>query len=394
MKAISARMAMLLSLSSFEEFYGGTLQLTCDEYLTSYRNDFSFMYARALAALGVEVTLYVPSWECKGLHPIEDLIRVRFLPIAPWFKLWERFRILGKTPVGRYAAQYANVKAFESPLLEALAEDRVDALYVQEYWTARFDYLARTIPLRVIGSDHGARRYRQLTLFKKTAFRAAYAVTSQTVDECEQVRDFGKEAVLLSNGVDIDFYTPSSSAVKAQTILTVGRLVDRQKRTSDLIRALPFLPEPWSLQIAGEGQDGAMLRELVGTLGLEKRVVFLGFVTDKAALREMYRTSGVFCLPSAYEGLPLVALEAMSCASAVVVTSIRAFESLVEDEVSGYKAPVGDPKRLAEAIAMAWQERERIGRAARGMVETKYSLRAMAHRLLRLIKDPDTLPTL
>jgi len=386
-KKHTERMAMLLSMHSFEDFYGEVMHLSRDQYLSSYRNDFSFMYAYALAELGVDVIIYLPSWVHRGLHRIEDRIFVRFLPISRWYEPWRRIQLLSKTPYLRYVSALANAKAFAGSLGKALLEDRINVLYVQEYWTARFDYLVKTVSVPVIGSDHGGKRRRQLTFFKKRAFCMASAITCQTQEECSDVRLFGGEPVLLTNGVDTSFYHPSDEVERRKTILIVARLTDRQKRISDLIRALQYVPEPWSLQIAGVGPDEEMLRALTEELGVGERVEFVGFVKDKAVIRDLYQRCGVYCMPSADEGLPLAVLEAMSCECSVVVTRIRAFEKLVQENETGTKVAVGQPKELAAAIAQAWDERERLGGAARRLVEDRYSLKTMAGRLLTLIHD-------
>jgi glycosyltransferase involved in cell wall biosynthesis len=383
--ATHERMAMLLSMSSFERFYGKVMHLTCEQYLSTYRNDFSFVYAHALAALEMDVIIYCPAWTCSGLHRLEEGIYVRFLAIADWYKLWDRYRSLSRTPIGRYISEYANAKAFRSSLMSGLLEDEVSVLYVQEYWTGRFDYLVRTVSRPIIGADHGGRRTRQLAFFKRKSFRLASAITCQTKDEVMQVRCFNKEARLLPNGVDVRFYSPLERGKRTQVVLIVARLADDQKRVSDLIMAMRYLPQPWSLQIAGSGPDEEKLRRLADELGVGQRIDFLGFIGDKTRLRELYRECGVFCMPSAYEGLPLAILEAMSCGCAVVVTSIRAFEGLVEHEQTGYKVPVEDPKQLAIAIERAWDQRERLGVAARKAVERNNSIEAIARSLRSLV---------
>jgi glycosyltransferase involved in cell wall biosynthesis len=374
-------MAILLSTASFEGFFGRVMQLTCEQYVRSYRHDFSFMYARALAALEIDIIIYIPAWNCRGLHQLDDRIYVRFLPLANWYKPWEAFPILGRTPIGRYLSQHANVKAFEGPLTKALVEDKVGVLYIQEYWTARFDHLARTAPVPTIGADQGGRKHRQLTFRKRESFRLASEIICQTENECSQVRSFGRDPLLLPNGIDTHFYCPSEGSLRTQTVLIVARLTDNQKRVSDLICAMRHLPEPWLLQIAGSGPDEDKLRTLAASLGVAARTRFLGFVRDNNQLRNMYCECGVFCLPSSDEGLPLAVLEAMSCGCSVVVTSIRAFDGLVENGNTGYKVPVGKPEQLAVAIRRAWQERERIGIAARQAVVERYSSEAMARRL-------------
>jgi glycosyltransferase involved in cell wall biosynthesis len=379
--------AMLLSMPSFESFYGSVMHLTCEQYLSSYRNDFSFMYAYALAELGVDVFIYIPAWNCRGLHRIDERIFVRFLPLSPWYKLWRWFPQLSKTKYGRYVAGYANAKGFAKPLRAGLSEDEASILYIQEYWTARFDYLVKVAAIPIVGSDHGGKRRGQLVFAKKKSFQRALAITCQTEDECSEVRTFGREPVLLMNGVDTSFYSPGENVERRKTILIVARLTDRQKRVSDLIRAMQHLAELWTLEIAGTGPDEGFLRQLSETLGVSHRITFLGFIADKTAVRGLYQRCGVYCMPSENEGIPLAILEAMSCGCSVVVTRIRAFEGLVKHTETGFTVPVGDTKKLASAIEEAWNEREQMGAAARQFVVANNSLRAMAGKLQKIIQQ-------
>ena len=50
-----------------------------------------------------------------------------------------------------------NALAFSEPLKAALMHDEIDVLYVQEYWSGRFDYIVNNVDIPVVGADHGAK---------------------------------------------------------------------------------------------------------------------------------------------------------------------------------------------------------------------------------------------
>lgn len=89
------------------------------------------------------------------------------------------------------------------------------------------------------------------------------------------------------------------------------------------------------------------LEKLVAELGLEKRIRFLGIRHD---IPDLLAASDVFILPSLYEGLGLVFLEAMSAGKPVVSTAATAIPEVVEHEATGLLVPVGD----VDALAGAW----------------------------------------
>ena len=387
-RAEPRKIALLLSTQSFEGFFGKTLNLTPEAYVRSYRNDWSWAYAKGLLSFGIETTIYIPSFQELPLFVAEKGICVRFLPFSKHARTWQLLERAFKTPLGRYLYEHINARLFYGSLRQALQQDEIDLLYIQEYWTGRFDFLVQHLDLPIIAGDHGGQSYKQIAWFKRNTFARASQLTSQTPAEQAEVARYGTDALLLTNAVDTAFYTPSPRAVTgAKTILVVARFNESQKRLTDLIRALTQLDETWHLNIAGTGPDEVSYKKLVETLGLAHRVTFLGFVKDPTTLRSHYRRCGVFVLPSAWEGLPLVVLEAMSSGAAIVVTNLRAYEHFVEDGKNGVVVQTGDVKGLAAGILRAFANRTRLGQAARQTVQDQFSNEAIYGRLTQLIRQ-------
>jgi glycosyltransferase involved in cell wall biosynthesis len=138
------------------------------------------------------------------------------------------------------------------------------------------------------------------------------------------------------------------------------------------------------LDVAGEGPDEAALRRLVRARGLDARVAFHGFL-DRTALRERYRTCGVFALPSAYEGLPMALLEAMACSAPTVGTAIPAIAEVLTDGRDGRLVSVGDPPGLAVALQDARDRAGELGPAARATIERSYSQAVFGRRMAALV---------
>lgn len=367
--------AMLLSCGSFEGFFGSVQGQTRDSYLAAYRSDWSWYYAAGLIENGIKPIIYVPSVREEGRFETDAGVDVRFLPIATWYRpiesrRWAK-RMTRATRLTLYAEERLNTLAFVRPLRKALAIDSVDLLYVQEYWSGRFDHLALHLNFPIAGADHGGVPRGVLKTFKSRAFTRAAALYAQTPDECRAVNRYGGGPILQPNGCDTGFFAPDPSAERRTTILTVARLTDKQKRTSDLIRALARLPECWSLDIVGTGPDLKRLRALADAEGVAGRTRFHGFV-GREAVREMVCRCGVYAMPSANEAVALAALEAMACGASVVLSRIRAFEDLVTDGASGRLVPVGDPAALAHGILDAWEHRQTRGEAAVRAVRERF----------------------
>ena len=378
--------AMLLSCDTFESFFEGVLNLDRDRYLASYRNDYSWYYAKGLIDNGVRPIFYIPSVRHGGRHETDDGVSVRFLPLPRWYgplaQLWRAMRI---TRWSRYAQERINAALFFGALKAALRTDDVDLLYMQEYWGGRFDYLTARLELPVAAADHGGVADGVVKWFKPGALKKAAAIYCQTEDECRQVRQYGVEPLLQPNGVDTSFFHPlAAGPQRRKTVLTVARLVNNHKRTSDLIEAMSLLPNEWTLDIVGTGPDRGLLEARAHELGVASRVTFHGF-KNRHDIRMFNQSCGVYAMPSANEAICLAVLEAMSCGAAVVASRIRAFETMISDRVTGRLFPVGDVPALAEAILDCWNQRDAFGREAVTAVK-RFDSAALYRRLAETMR--------
>ena len=150
--------AMLLSCGSFEGFFGWVQGQTRQSYLETYRNDWAWYYARGLLENGINPTLYIPALYETGKYQTDVGVSVRFLPLSHWYRPFERVllkRLSRKTRWSLYAEERINTMAFMGSLREALSQDDVDLLYIQEYWSGRFDHIVGGVDLPVVGADHG-----------------------------------------------------------------------------------------------------------------------------------------------------------------------------------------------------------------------------------------------
>jgi glycosyltransferase involved in cell wall biosynthesis len=382
------RIAIFLSIDTFETWFGGIFGLDRKTYVDTYRNDWAWDYGQALRKSGHTVFIYVLSRGPAELRPVSGGLSVRFLPLPRWHRFADAVLYrLRDWPYGSWVRALVEWQAFRGVLDRALVEDSIDLLYNQEFWTDRFDCLAAGVALPLVGADHGAPP-RPRSGAKQASFKRATLLICQSVEQQERVQALGGRAVLVTNGVDTEFFAPVSqgAASPGKSILSVGRLSNRQKRFSDLISALQWLPD-YELTILGTGEDRVMLERLAVRLRVAERVRFPGFVSDRSQLRNYYRACGVFVAASAWEAVALVVLEAMSCGAAVVTTRIPTFSALVDDGVNGLLVPVGAPEKLAQAIAEAYVNRVAIGRRARERIVERYAASRTYQRLSSLLES-------
>jgi len=127
------------------------------------------------------------------------------------------------------------------------------------------------------------------------------------------------------------------------------------------------------LVVVGEGYLHDDLQAMVHRLGLQDRVLFTGFQMD---VSEIIAAFDVAVLPSFFEGMGRVILEAMAMARPVVASRVGGIPDLVQDGRNGFLVQPGSVGELASAIKKLLLDKalaERMGWAGRKMIDDKFS---------------------
>jgi glycosyltransferase involved in cell wall biosynthesis len=226
---------------------------------------------------------------------------------------------------------------------------------------------------------------------------AAYRLTSGAVDRVTVISRLAGEHYLaigavprrlleiVPNAVDTDRFRrlPSARIALRRELrldgefvwLAVGRF-EEAKDYPTMIAAFARLAAatPHSrLLLVGKGTLKENVEQLVQEAGLGGMVHFLGVRRDVA---ELMSAADGYLLSSAWEGMPVVLLEAASVGLPIVATRVGGVAEVVEDGTTGFLVPPRDPAALANAMkrmeGMMPEARAAMSTRARALVEQQY----------------------
>lgn len=202
--------------------------------------------------------------------------------------------------------------------------------------------------------------------------------------------------VVIPNGVDTEFYSPlekTDSAESEFSFIFVGRFQE-QKNLFYLLeqfsKAIQYSQKKVRLNIVGDGPQKQDLINYSLKLGINNFVEWHGW-SSKQNVRVLYRKSNCLVLPSLYEGMSNVVLEAMACGLPVIASNVAGNDALVKHNENGYFFNLSDSdamSRLMIDIIGNPVNARQMGLAGRKMVETKYSWHSVAADYLSLFINP------
>jgi glycosyltransferase involved in cell wall biosynthesis len=164
-----------------------------------------------------------------------------------------------------------------------------------------------------------------------------------------------------------------------QYILSVGRLSEKQKHFSVLIHALRLLiakGHKLDLVIVGNGPDQQAYENYSRKCNVKQNVHLLTAVSD-IDLKTVYENCEFFVLPSCFEGLPLVLLEAMSYGKPSIATNVGGVCEVIENGFNGIIVnPSFDNGYLEiEKLLLAPHTKNMLGEKSRQTVMKRFSER-------------------
>lgn len=254
-------------------------------------------------------------------------------------------------------------------LSQVLRKERPDIIHTHNTEPLIDGVLASTlthVPVR-IHTDH-ARLYPD-----KKRYMIAERICAALINQFVAVSDHTKENLVrfekispnkikvIRNGIELEKYDIcidrgakrlelGISDTDRYPILGLGVRLSEQKGIRYLLEALVAVKEHFPrilLLLAGGGELRESLSSLSTHLGLDDNVIFLGPRQD---MNEILHVLDIFVLPSLWEGLPLVVLEAMAARKPIIATAVDGTQEAIMDGENGILVKPKDVNGLARAI--------------------------------------------
>lgn len=268
-------------------------------------------------------------------------------------------------------------------------------LFGADAWGKIAAWLAR-VPV-VVSTEHNtwydesSVKHRMKGMFARLSDRiiaisravAQYMVREEHVPE--------KKISIIRNGVDVDAFVslpmPQPRTGMPVRFLSIGRL-EPQKGFDILLEACSLIREAaWSLTIVGAGSQLSSLQEQARALAIDQKVQFYGTTDTVAAVMGEH---DVFVLPSRWEGLGLVVMEAMAAGRAVIATRVGGVPESIEHGKTGFLVAPENSQELADALRFAIERRDdmaRLGGAARAYAQENCTIGQMVRSYEALYRE-------
>jgi len=265
----------------------------------------------------------------------------------------------------------------------------------------------------IIHTVHGFAFHDQEPLWRQILFRNLEKIASRWCDKMIFISSpliewalkekiSAKDKIIkIYSGIDLDRFQPVSDEEKKQARIKLGIKPDgpvagivsklwEGKGHNVLIDAFKEIKKDLNdakLIIVGEGYLEDELKSYTEELGLKDSVIFTGFRSD---VSEVMACFDISVLPSFFEGMGRVLLEAMAMTIPVVASNVGGIPDLVKNNKNGILVPPGDVSELTKAMKKLLTNRSlsiSMGKNGHHTVTKEFSAESMNEKILSVYKD-------
>jgi glycosyltransferase involved in cell wall biosynthesis len=220
-------------------------------------------------------------------------------------------------------------------------------------------------------------------------FNISKSLTAVSLSVCNELKTYGldpSKVAVVGNGVDEKMFAPVDNRDLTEKYVLYTGVLRARKGLFDLLKCAKYVcrirPEV-RFVICGTGPFFRKLEDEVRREGMREKFILMGHV-KRDKLIWLYQNAAVHVVPSHYEGLPTVMLEAMSCGLPVVATNVGGNNEVISSGTNGFLVPPKAPKVMGEIILKLLADdelRETIGKKARLTIEKCYTWDKIADKM-------------
>ncbi len=264
-------------------------------------------------------------------------------------------------------------------------------------------FLARICDVKLrISHSHSA--FREDTFAKKICFAVLKIFNKFFTNKCIACgytageflygnRMMKNAVLIMNNAIDLDkfkYRTNIANSIRDKYKLKgkvcvghIGRFTDTKNHEYliEVFQEIKKLNKDTVLLLVGDGEKRKYIEELVNSKGLTNSVVFTGNLSDTS---DLYQAMDVFVLPSKYEGLPVVAIEAQANGLPCLISSNVDKHCAIASNVH-FMSIAEPPKKWAEAI-LEFSKHTRNTNCTELLTKSGYNISLEAAKLEEIYK--------
>jgi len=201
-----------------------------------------------------------------------------------------------------------------------------------------------------------------------------------------------QKAVIISNGLDIDLYSPVSPAdLSSGIVIGMQSRLQPIKDHPTLLKAFALLLKKYPekgllLRIAGDGETRASLEQLAKELGIDKQTEFCGMLNESDLVHFM-QSLNIYVHASFGETMSNSIMQAMSCGLPVIASDVWGINNMITNEENGMLVEPENEKKLCVEMDRIINEktlRRQLADNARAYAEKEFSSEELFKRYSRL----------
>lgn len=207
---------------------------------------------------------------------------------------------------------------------------------------------------------------------------AVIGVSRKVLEKIQTKLDITEKDFVAYNGVDVEKFAPSERVDTEEVIriISIGNLIPLKGHEYTLRAISQLIDQGYEnvqLTLLGKGELEPELKALVEELKIENYVTFGGYVPYEQVAQQL-KESHIFVLPSYYEALGCVYLEAMACEIPVIGCRNNGIDEIIKDGKTGFLVDIKSVEQITERLQdlMSDMRRSEMGKEARKQMVSNY----------------------